>query len=146
MPLDIEKYLKDKSKSSIKIFNSQIKPVWWFIIFYVIFQAFLSLILYKNGLVITICLLLFTWLPILLIPCIIRYGYKKILTKKAAVIYTLTLCIILFLGDVIIDILLKSYTEIKTTITVWNLLMMICPYYILTDKPFFSFGKNNKKC
>ena len=144
MPLDVEKYLKDKSKSNIKIFNSQIKPVWWFIIFYVIFQAYLSLIFSKNGLVWTIGLLLFTWLPILLIPCIIRYGYKKILTKKAAVIYTLTLCIILLFGDVMVDILLKSYTETKTTVTIWNLLMMICPYYILSDKPFFSFEKNKK--
>lgn len=140
MPLDVEKYLEDESKSSIK----QIKSVWWFIILYIILQAFLSLTFYKNGLVITIALLLFTWLPILLIPCIIRYGYKKILTKKYAVIYTLTLCIILFLGDVIIDILLKSYTEITTTITIWNLLMMICPYWILTDEPFFLL-KNNEK-
>lgn len=139
MPLDVEKFLNNENKSGL---NFQIKPVWLFIILYIILQAFLSLIFYKNGLVITIALLLFTWLPILLIPCIIRYGYKKILTKKYAIIYTLILCIILFLGDVIIDILMKSYTEIKTTITVWNLLMMICPYYILSDEPFFSFGKN----
>lgn len=82
--------------------------------------------------------LLITWLPVLTIPLIIRFGFNKVLTKKAAITYTVLFSILLLFGNVFLSLISEE------TITVWNILLMIIPYYILTDSPMFGGAKNKK--
>ena len=127
-----------------------IRFVWKFIIGYAIFQLCInSFIDYIRddwyGLLAELIWLSIAWLAVLFIPCVIRYGFKKRPSKKMSVIITTIQGFILFLGNCIIDIIIKAGNPTAYTTTVWNLLMIITPYYIMTDEPIFSTNNSKKK-
>ena len=110
-----------------------LRTVWKFIIILAALQFIIGTL--NNGFIYAFILTLFAWGVLLFPPCIIRYGFKKCLNKKLAIIYTVISSIVLFFANTFISIIVNQ------TVTLWNLLMMIIPYYILVDAPMFSSDK-----
>lgn len=136
MPINLDKYVQQRQAPSFKLTN-----VWKFIIGYILLQFLFVSFLY--GIFGAIFEILICWIPILLLPCLLKYCFKKRFTKKQAIVYTVIFGIVLLLGNVIVDILVKSINPKANTTTIWNLIMMIIPYYLLTDEPIFSQEKSN---
>lgn len=137
MPLDINKYIDKKTK------KQKLSGVWKFIIAYILFQLFF--ISFTQGAIIAMLTVAITWIPILFLPCLFKYIFKKKFTKKTAIIYSVIAGIVLFIGNIVIDIAIKTTDPNASTTTVWNLLMMIVPYYLLTDEPMFSKRKTKEE-
>ena len=129
MPLDVNKYCyKDQGQP--------LTQIWKFIIAFAIVQ-FIYYLLVSN-LITSFCLVLVSWGLLLFIPCLIRYVFGKILSTKLAIIYTVINVVFFVTLNVIVDILCKEYLGTNQTITIWNLLMLVTPYYLLTNKPIFT--------
>lgn len=119
-----------------------LRTVWKFVIIFVLLQIVVGLVSGGNLLWVLI-LTIFAWGVLLAVPCIIRYGFKKIISKKWAILYTVLSAIVLLFGNAIISIIFKEIFNTERSITLWNLIMMIIPYYVLIDEPIFS-KKDNK--
>ena len=105
-----------------------IRFVWKFVIGYVIF-IFIS---YGLSLEI-ISVLLIGLLPVLFVPCIIRYGFQKSLSRKPAVIITVIQGIVLLLFVWFFSI--QSDLSFLSMISIWDIVMFFVPYYILSNEP-----------
>ena len=108
--------------------HKPIRFVWKFIIGYAVF-IFIS---YGLSLEI-ITMLLIGLLPVLLVPCIIRYVFKKRLPRKPAVIITVIQGIVLFLFALFFSI--ESGFSFLSMISIWDIVMLFVPYYIMSDEP-----------
>ena len=120
---------------------SYMRTVWKFIIGVAIFNF--SIVSYQDFIECNlhtlfsefVCLLAIGLFPVLFIPCIIRYGFKKYSSRKAAVIVTVLQGVVLHSLNYIIYSLLKTDTPYLSIIAVWDLIMTVVPYYILSDDP-----------
>ena len=119
-------YINNEEKSGLR-------TVWKFIIILASLQLIIGTI--SKGFIFAFIVTLFAWSVLLLIPCVIRYVLKKCLSKKLAIIYTIISAVFLLFANSIISIIVNQ------TVTLWNLLMMIIPYYVLIDAPMFSNDK-----
>lgn len=137
-------------ESQVRVINKTADiQVWWFISIYILLQFLFTSFLYfardnfapAYALLLALFDIIITWVPLLLIPVVVRYGFKKVFSKKNAIIYTVIFSIILFFGNVVIDLYFKSLDPNSSTTTIWNLIMMVIPYYILSNSLIFSFGK-----
>ena len=133
-------FYKGRKCKNCGYIDSEEKPglrtVWKFIIILALLQIVIGT--FASNFIWALFLTIFAWGVLLSIPCIIRYGMKKNLSKKMAIIYTVISSIILLFGNAFISIIANE------TVTLWNLIMMIVPYYILIDEPMFSLDKKKK--
>ncbi len=120
----------------------RLPQVWKFIIIFALAQLIWNTLFY--GLIISILYVIISWGILLFLPCLLKYKFKINFNKKTACLYTIFSTIILIFGNVFIDLIVKEIYPNAGTTTIWNLLMMITPYYILTGNPIFTiFKKKN---
>ena len=138
MPIELGKYINSNEKNEKNKSNN----VWVFVVGYVVIQFLLKALEY--GVFVSFFIVIISWIPILFVPCLLHYGLKKTFTKKQALVYSVLNGLILLLCNVVIDIYVKTIVPDANTTTVWNLLMMVVPYYILSGNAMFSInsGKN----
>lgn len=138
MPFNIDKYTNNQVKTNFKL-----PVIWKFIIAYILLQF--SFNLFLHGIILALLDVVIVWAPILFLPCLLKYCFRKHFTKKQAIAYVVIFGILLLFGNVAIDIIIKSANPEASTTTVWNLLMAILPYYLLTDEPLFSHKSKKKE-